>query len=176
MPFSASRATVVAALISACLALPAAMANAQGANRDPAVTALASIVGVWQSDTTNGVSARSTCQWTPTHGGVVCEQDIITPDRPQHALNLFTRNTTDNRFALYVVMRPGDAVDAIAFSIEGSIWTYGGSKAAPNGQTYRTINDFSLPNSYTWRQESSTDGTTWTVGAHGRSRRVNETR
>lgn len=134
--------------------------------------ALAPIVGVWQSDTTNGNSALSDCVWTPQGGAVLCEQTITTPGGMRHAENLFTWDSTTSHYFLYVAQAPGDTLSPVPLAITGKVWTYGGLTAAPNGKWWRTINDFSTAGSYTWRLESSDDGSRWTRVMGGTSRRV----
>ena len=140
--------------------------TAQGAD------ALGALVGVWQSDTTNGNSALSSCAWTPQRGAVLCEQTITTPGGERHALNLFTFNTGTGSYSFYILGQPGDPMRPVALTIKGKIWIYGGQSPDPDGRTNRTVNDFSAGSSYTWRQESSSNGAQWTGGAHGQSRRV----
>lgn len=137
------------------------------------VAALAAIVGIWQSDTSNGISARSDCGWTPQRGGVLCEQNITMPDGPHHALNLFTFDAASGKYELYVVNRPGDAAYHVPFTIDGPIWTYGGDGTDADGTAHRTVNDFSGSGaSYRWRQESRVKGGDWLPGAGGRSTRI----
>lgn len=169
---SLNRSAIVASIVLTLAGVSSGPGQAGLLHGPLGADALAPIVGVWQSDTTNGMSARSTCVWTPTHGGVLCEQEIATPDGPRHALNLFTYDPKGHAYALYAVMSPGATVEPVPLAIDGRIWTYGGLTAAPNGQTYRTINDFSMPDSYSWRLESSLDGKTWVIGPRGQSRRV----
>lgn len=137
------------------------------------VQALAAIVGVWQSDTSNGASARSSCVWTPQHGAVLCEQQIVAPDGPHTALNLFTLNRATGKYELYVVNQPGAPAYQVPFTIDGPIWIYGGDAVDATGTARRTVNDFSGSGAtYTWRQESRASGGEWKAGAGGKSRRV----
>lgn len=94
------------------------------------------------------------------------------PDGERTALDLFTTDSASGTYHLYVVQRSGDTVNPVLFTIEGSRWTYGGGAAAGDGRFYRTVNEFAKPNEYTWRQESSSDGKSWSVGIHGRNWRV----
>jgi hypothetical protein len=137
------------------------------------VEALGAIVGVWQSDTVGGVSALSNCAWTPEHGGVVCEQ-IITglAGGARHALNLYTFDATEKRYVYYGLPRAGEPMAPVPLGIDGRVWTYGGRKPEDGGPMNRTINDFSAPGMYTWRQETSQDGKAWTVGRRGQSKRI----
>jgi hypothetical protein len=134
--------------------------------------ALGAIVGVWQSDTTNGVSALSNCVWTPERGAVLCEQTIQSQTGEARALNLFTFDATSRRYVLYVVSHLGDPVEPVSLAIEGALWIYGGKGGDTDGTIHRTVNDFSSTGVYYWRQESSKNGKDWTVGAHGQSKRL----
>ena len=136
------------------------------------VQALGALVGEWQTDTVDGVSARSSCAWTPRHGAVLCEQRIERKAGWSSALNLFTADSTDGAYALYVLSRSGDAMSPIPLVIRGRQWYYGGTAPSADGRFYRTVNDFSQTDVYTWRQETSADGKEWTAGIHGQSRRI----
>ncbi|CAN5476717.1 hypothetical protein BH09GEM1_BH09GEM1_29140 [soil metagenome] len=136
------------------------------------VTALAPLIGEWQSDTVRGVSARSTCVWTPRHGALLCEQRVEGPLGASTALNLFTADSVVGGFVLYVLSRPGSTVAPLPLGIRGAEWFYGGRSPSNDGRWYRTVNDFSRADSYEWRQETSRDGKQWTAGIHGVSRRV----
>ena len=143
-----------------------------GAATAPGVDALGDIVGVWQSDTTNGTSALSSCAWTAQHGAVLCEQTITTPGGVRHALSLFTFDPGAGRFVFYTLGQPGDQMRPVALTIDRHIWIYGGQARDANGNWSRTVNDFTAKDSYSWRVESSTDGERWTPGIHGASKRV----
>jgi len=154
------------------LIVAASAAGAQGSPAPRGVEALGDVVGVWQSDTTNGASALSSCVWTPQHSGVLCEQTVTTPSAVLHALNLYTFDPATGRYTYYGVTQPGQPVRPVPITIDGHLWFYGGATPDQGGTYRRTVNDFSARDSYTWRQESSSDGTHWTAGAHGGSRRV----
>lgn len=168
---AASSATIGIALIAA-LATDPRMVQHQRSGSVADVELLAALVGEWQTDTVSGMSARSSCVWTPRHGGLVCEQRIDSPTGASTSLNLFTEAPATGNFVLYVLSRPGDAVSPVPLSIHGRVWIYGGGTPAGDGRYYRTINDFSRTDAYTWRQEMSVDGKEWTPGIHGESRRV----
>ncbi|GEM_PF-2870128 len=159
---------VIAGASAAPIHPPAAARTAPPQGLD----ALDAITGVWQSDTVDGVSARSQCAWTPGHLAVVCDQAIRTPSGDRADLNLFTFAAATGKYALYHLSPRGGPMQPVPLAIQGHIWTYGGDAPSQDGKWYRTINDFTAGTTYTWRAESSSDGTTWTVGAHGSSRRV----
>ncbi|MDQ6828914.1 MAG: hypothetical protein M3081_08615 [Gemmatimonadota bacterium] len=144
----------------------------QGAASVGGVAALVPIIGVWQSDTTDGVSARSNCVWTPEHGAVLCEQRIVTPSGAKSALSLFSFGSRSHKYVFYGLSDPGDPMRPVSLVIRGAIWIYGGDHKNDDGKFYRTVNDFSAHDHYTWRQESSVDGAIWVPGSGGSSRRV----
>jgi hypothetical protein len=159
--------------------LTALVAGFAGTTRAPsynsphtAADALSAIVGEWQSDTVDGVSAQSHCAWTPQRGAVLCEQRIDGAPGVRTAINLFTADSASGRYALYVLVHQGDTIAPLPIVIRGKQWFYGGEKPARDGIYYRTVNDFSQTNAYTWRQESSADGKEWKAGSHGQSRRL----
>jgi hypothetical protein len=148
-------------------------AHAQGSGRgDSGVAALAPIVGVWQSDTVNGISTVSNCTWTPQHSAVLCEQQISSSTAHRVALNLFTVRPEDGSYELYVVDRPGESAYQTHLRIDGSIWTYGDATVNAEGVSTRTINDFSEQVRYTWRQETRTTGGDWRVVRQGKCERL----
>ncbi len=159
--------------VAAAIALAAATAlGAQKPTPAPGAEPLGAIVGVWQSDATQGVSAKSSCDWTPQGNGVICDQTITTVAGVQHAMNFFTRNPKTGSFVFYVVPNPGDTLAPVPLIINGAIWTYGGLSAGPGGRWFRTINDFSKRDEYSWRLETSDDGKSWRTANGGRSQRV----
>jgi hypothetical protein len=155
------------------MAIVLAAASVLGAQKPaPGADLLGAIVGVWQSDATQGVSAKSSCDWTPQGNGVICDQTITTVAGTQHAMNFFTRNQRTGSFVFYVVPNPGDRLAPVPLIINGAIWTYGGLSAGPGGRWFRTINDFSKRDEYQWRLETSDDGKSWRTTSGGRSQRI----
>ena len=142
------------------------------AHTTPDANALAAIVGKWQSDTVNGISALSNCVWTPEQGAVLCEQHLEGAPGVRTALNLFAADSASGVYALYVLTHAGDTLTPVPIVIRGKLWFYGGTARARDGRFYRTVNDFSRVDQYTWRQENSADGKEWTAGIHGQSRRI----
>jgi len=164
--FAGSRRVAVVIALAAAPALAA-----QRPTPEPGAEPLGAIVGVWQSDATNGISAKSSCDWSPQGSGVICDQTITTMAGVQHVMNFIMRNPKTGSFVLYVVPNPGDTLMPVPVAINGAIWTYGGA-ASPNGRWFRTINDFSKRDEYSWRLETSDDGKSWRATNGGRSQRV----
>lgn len=134
---------------------------------------LSAIIGVWQSDTTAGVSALSACAWTPNGLAVVCDQRVTLADGTERRVtNLFARDSIARAYVFYGMPTPGQSLSPVPLRIANHVWVYGGVGRDARGVLHRTVNDFTARDAYTWRAESSTDGTHWTVVAHGRSTRV----
>lgn len=155
-----------------CMQMPTTAHEARATQASQSADALGALVGAWQSDTTDGVSALSSCVWTPEHDAVLCEQKIRSPAGERRAINLFTFDPAQERFVFYVLSRPGDPMNPVPLSIQGQIWIYGGTMVGQDGLFHRTVNDFSKAEVYLWRQEASTNGLDWMVGARGQSRRL----
>jgi hypothetical protein len=105
-----SQQIIIGLLIAAfaatiCLTTTAAAHETQASPISQSADALGDLVGVWQSDTTNGASALSNCVWTPEHGAVLCEQKIRSHAGETRALNLFTFDPSRPQFVLYVPSR-----------------------------------------------------------------------
>ncbi len=146
----------------------------QAERQGTGVEALAAIVGTWQSDVVEERSALSSCVWTPQHTAVLCEQTITRQSDVRHALNLFTFDPATSRYYLYAVPQPGKPAVTAPIAIDGTRWIYGGEPADAGKRRFRTISDFSQPDSYAWWTESSDDGEHWTRVTGGRSVRVQD--
>jgi len=142
------------------------------ASTRPNTRALDDILGVWQSDTVGGTSARTTCARSPQGAAVVCEQRIMAPDGEHRALNFFLVDSASKGYLYYGLPQPGLPMTPTELTIANHVWTYGGLIPQRDSTYYRTLNDFSATNAYVWRQEKSRDGVHWTVMREGRVTRV----
>jgi hypothetical protein len=165
-------AVLIVLLLLAVSGSGLALAHGASPASDDRAAQLAPLVGTWQSDTTQGISARSSCTWTPTRQAVACEQVVTLPSGPQRGFSLYLPAAAGPDFVFYGIPNPGARIEPTRLTIAGSTWTYGGASAAPDGRWYRTINEFPGGDRYTWRAESSTDGVTWTTTMQGANRRV----
>src|SRR5881628_2204831 len=77
------------------------------AQSDQRAHALDAIVGEWQSDTTGGTSARTTCGWTPAKLSVICEQLLDTRRGIQRVQNFYTFDAATGRYFFYGPLKPG---------------------------------------------------------------------
>lgn len=147
--------------------------GAPAASPEPdAAAPLRPIVGRWQSDTTNGTSARSECVETPAERAVLCEQAVTAPDAIHHALDLFVPGPAATHAVFYLVQHPGDPLAPVPLTIDGLNWIYGGEAPDPDGGWGRTVNTFSGDSTYAWRRETSADGERWAQVLGGRSKRA----
>jgi hypothetical protein len=158
------------AILATLLFEQSAGAQTQASSR-PSSRALDDILGVWQSDTVGGMSARTTCAHSPLGAAIVCEQRITAPDGEHRALNFFLADSASNGYLYYGLPQPGLPMTPTRLTIANHVWTYGGQMQRDSSY-YRTLNDFSAGNAYVWRQEKSRDGVHWTVMREGRVMRV----
>jgi hypothetical protein len=122
---------------------------------------------VWQSDATQGVSAKSSCIGRARQ--VICvRRSTVAGVQRDELLHEIRKPVV--RF--YVVPNPGDTLTPLPLTISGATWTYGGVSPGPSGRWFRTINDFSKRDEYSWRLETSDDGKSWRTANGGRSQRV----
>lgn len=160
--------TLLGCTLATLIGVPAAFGRRFPEQQHP----LDAIVGTWQSDTVGGVSARSTCAWTPARLSVLCEQTITTPTGTDRIENFYTFNPAAGRYYFYGPLRPGEPMVPVPLIIADHLWIYADNRRDGHGLAWRTVNDFSKPETYSWRRESSPDGQHWTVVGHGQSRRV----
>lgn len=81
----------------------------------------------------------------------------------RHVVNVYAADAGSGRYYYYGIPQLGEAALPTALAIKDRVWIYGGKVAGQNGQFARTINDFSKTGGYTWRTETSMDGTHWTT-------------
>jgi hypothetical protein len=153
---------------------------AQGVTDD--LNSLGLYVGVWKAETVSKDTAYSkagkrtsetTCNWGPNHGFLICDQIVHNANGDHNDLSIYTYNEKDHTFAFYGLSRDNPPVRAPKFTVEGKRWTY--SSEFDDGGKHirqRTINEFTSPDSVTYRGEYSEDGTNWIVMFEGSNKRV----
>lgn len=113
-------------------------------------------------------SGVTTCNWSPNHGFLVCDQTVQLPGGTQNDLSLYTYNESDNTYAFFGHSRNDRNTRSPKLTIEGNIWTY--SNEFDDGAKHirmRTINEFKSATSLVWKAEYTEDGTHWTLMGSG---------
>ena len=156
--------------------------SAQNADKHADLSSLGAYLGVWKNE---GISketkyskvgknsAETTCNWSPNHGFLVCDQVVQTPNGKGNDLSIYTYNEKDQTFAFYGLSRENKHVRTPKLTIEGNRWTYQG-EFDDQGKNIRvrTINEFISATSVTYRTEYSEDSVNWIVMYEGNSKRL----
>lgn len=172
-------------IIVAAMACGLASAQATAANDQEATRKLGVFVGKWQSEATtpetrfshaDKLSSSMECRWLPQGNFLICEQLITnSAGGKQTELTIYSYNTKDGNYALTSFTGPGTEPGSGTVMIKGNLWTYPGSFIGSDGKRtlIRTINDFSVPETDTFKTEFSDDnGAHWTVTLHGTARKI----
>jgi hypothetical protein len=113
------------------------------------------------------------CQWTPNHGFMICDQTIHTSAGTNNELSIYTYNPQEHAFAFFGLSRNDKEARTTKLTIENNLWTYwdeeedGGKRVR-----FRTTNQFTSPTKVTWRSEYSEDGSHWVLMGEGTDSRV----
>ena len=128
---------------------------------------------LFETDYSNAGKANgvSTCDWSPDHVYVVCDQNIEADNGPLLLLSIYAFDPKTSQFHFYGLSRSGDRPrnGDLEISQNGDNWVYLGS-AEIKGKTvqFRTTNKFHGNDRIDWWSEWSADnGKTWTKSGAG---------
>src|SRR5215813_451236 len=180
--------------VSACLALALAAQGQEkmekkGESKAPAkmempkpgpeVKKLSYFVGTWKSEgdmkenpwgmPAGKFTGTDKCEWFTGGYQVVCHSTGKGPMGSMHGLGIIAYNNEDKAYSYYGIDNMGFA-EGSKGKVEGDTWTYT-AESKMGGKTYHgryTIN-VSSPDSYTFKYESSEDGTKWMTIMEGKS-------
>jgi len=173
--------TLVVLFIATTYALCAAQTSAT--DQQAATRKLGVFVGKWQSEgafletpysKAGKVSSNIDCGWSPQGNFLICEQ-LITDSGGKHTqLSIFSYNSKDGNYTISSMAGAGKQPWNGTVTINGSIWTYpGGYEADGKKVEIRTINDFSVPGTESFKTEFSDDGGAhWIVTLQGTAHKV----
>ncbi len=113
--------------------------------------------------------AETNCAWSANGGFLVCDQKVPTGED----LSIYSYNESDHAFQFVGLSRGSNRVRTLKLTIEGKHWTYQ-SEAQINGKRvqFRTVNEFTNPDTVTYKAEYSEDGEHWTTMSEGANRRI----
>ncbi len=114
-------------------------------------------------------TAETNCNWSPNQGFLICDQKVPTGND----LSIYTYNEQDHTFQFVGLSRGSNRVRALKLVIEGKHWTYL-SETQINGKRvqFRTVNEFTNPDTVVYKAEYSEDGEHWVLMSEGTNRRV----
>jgi len=167
--------SAVAVILAAGILVPL---DAQAAKEASGLNALGAYLGVWHgqgvakgtpySKAAND-SAETTCNWSPNHGFLLCDQIVHTPEgTTQNDLSIYTYNEKAHAYAFFGLSRDDSHVRAPKLTINGKRWIYLG-QFDDGGKhiQFRTVNDFTSATAVTYRAEYSEDGSHWKYHERG---------
>lgn len=189
------RFTRFAVAVSACLVLALAAQGQEkkmekkGESKAPAkmempkpgpeVKKLSYFVGTWKSEgdmkenpwgmPAGKFTGTDKCEWFTGGYQVVCHSTGKGPMGNMHGLGIIAYNSEDKAYSYYGIDNMGFA-EGSKGKVEGDTWTYT-AESKMGGKTYHgryTINA-SSPDSYTFKYESSEDGTKWSTIMEGKA-------
>ena len=164
-------------------ALSALASGPQAAPAPDGLNKLGAFVGTWKSEGEMKDSAYSkaqpnitsefTCQWSPNHGFMVCDQEVRSPNGINNDLSIYTFDESKHEYRFFGFGRNDARVRTPALTIEGNTWVYlGGFEDGSKHVRFRTTNVFTSQGHVRWRSEYSEDGSQWTLMGEGTDIRV----
>ena len=147
------------------------IAQTAGTDDQTATKKLGVFVGKWQSEGrmvetpfshADKISSSIECRWSPQGNFLICEQMITDSAGKHNQLSIYSYNSKDGNYSISSMAGPGKQPWNGTVIINGNVWTYPGSFEAKGKKVeIRTTNDFSVPDTETFKTEFSDDG-----GAH----------
>ena len=142
----------------------------------------ARFLGLWKTEGTfkdtpyskaHTSKSEMTCDWTPNHGFLLCDQIIHTPDRSKDDLSIYTYNQQSNAFSFFGLSPDDTEARTTKLTTEDNLWTYS-DEGTEGGKhiRFRTTNKFTTPTTMNWRSEYSEDGVHWILMGDGTDTRV----
>jgi len=137
--------------------------------------------GTWQTQgtfvetpysTAGSATGTATCAWSTDHLYMICQQSNVLAGKQDDDVAIYSYDDASQAYKFYSVRASRSTTATI--TIDKNTVTYPFS-FTNNGETVsiRTLNEWTGPDSYTWRSEFSTDlGKTWTLMASGTSQRT----
>lgn len=167
-------------MLALATAVCAAQTNSQETTETAATKKLGVFVGKWKSEgafadtpysKAHKVTSDIDCRWSSLGDFLICEQRISEPSGQHVQLSIFSYNSEKGNYTISSMAGPGKQPWNGTVVIEGTLWTYPGSK--DDKVWFRTTNDFSLPDTELFKTEFSSDGGEhWTTMLQGTAKKI----
>ena len=165
--------------IALAVGLFAAPAVAQEAPKPgPELARLAYFTGTWQfdgesKDTPMGpggkLSGTDTCEWFAGGFQLVCRGDMTGPRGPGKSGSVWAYDPMQQAYTFYGYNSMGEAF-YISGSVAGKVWTWNAEFPVQGASMkLRATMTEESPTVYSYKMESSPDGTSWTLVEEGRA-------
>lgn len=115
------------------------------------------------------MTSQDTCEWFEGGFQLVCRSQGKAPSGPMSSMGVLTYSAADKAYTYYGIDSTGMS-ELSKGTKSGNTWTFT-SKSAMHGQTFNsryTIVETS-PTAYTFKWDTSPDGTKWETMAQGKS-------
>jgi hypothetical protein len=168
-------------LLISVMAVQAQEKKMEAPKPGPEVKKLDYFVGNWKSEgeikqnpfmPAGKMTSTSKCEWFPGGFHVVCHDDGKAPMGAMHGLGILAYNPEEKVYTYAGIDNSGMSTAAKG-NVEGSNWTYT-SEDKMGGKTYhgRYSMVTSSPDSYTFKYETSEDGSNWMTIMEGKTTKV----
>jgi hypothetical protein len=173
---------VVAVLFTAAVAAQAQEKKMEAPKPGPEVKKLGYFVGNWKSEgelkenpfgmPPGKYTSSDKCEWFQGGFQVVCHTNGKGPSGAMHGMGIIAYNPMDKVYTYYGIDNMGFAEQSKG-NVQGDTWTYT-SEMKMGDKTYhgRYSMTTSSPDSYTYKYETSEDGTNWTLSMEGKSKKA----
>jgi hypothetical protein len=148
----------------------------------PEVKKLAYFVGNWKSEgelkenpfgmPPGKYTSRDSCSWFSGGFQVVCRTNGKSSMGQMHGMGIMAYNPAQKAYTYYGIDNTGMAEESKG-SVEGDNWTFTADEKVGDKSFHgRYSMTASSPDAYTFKYETSEDGTTWTLCMEGKSTKV----
>lgn len=170
---------VASVLLTAAVAAQAQEKKMEAPKPGPEVKKLGYFVGTWKSEgelkenpfgmPTGKYDSTDKCDWFQGGFHVVCHSNGKGPSGAIHGLGILAYNPQDKVYTYYGIDNMGFAEQSKG-AVEGNTWTYTSEEKMGDKTIHgRYSMTTASPDSYTYKYETSEDGTNWTLNMEGKS-------
>lgn len=164
-------------LLISAMAVQAQEKKMEAPKPGPEVKKLDYFVGNWKSEgevkqnpfmPAGKMTSTSKCEWFPGGFHVVCHEEGKGPTGAMHGLGILAYNMEDKAYTYSGIDNSGFSAMAKG-NVDGNTWTYT-SEDKMGGKVYHgRYSMVTSPDSYTFKYESSEDGSNWMTIIEGKT-------
>jgi hypothetical protein len=115
------------------------------------------------------ISGSETCQWFAGGFQLLCQGDMTGPRGAGKSGSVWAYDPTQQAYTFYGYNSMGEAF-YISGSVAGKVWTWNAEFPVQGASMkIRATMTEESPTAYSYKMETSTDGTTWVLGEEGRA-------
>jgi hypothetical protein len=174
--------TQILLILTMAVAISGAQTHTPDTSDADATKKLGVFIGKWKSEGSfadtpyskaHKVISDIDCRWSSLGDFLLCEQWISEPSGQHIQLSIFSYNSEKGNYTISSMAGPGKQPWNGTVVIEGTLWTYPGSK--DDKVWFRTTNDFSVADTEVFKTEFSSDGGAhWTTMLEGTAKKISK--